>query len=966
MRWVTSLRPQPASGTARYGHLVSATRALEIVDGGGHFYRADFQVHTPRDTQWSGPRPAGVGDRDTWADAFVAAARDKGLHAVAITDHHDFAYFPHIKRAAAREKRPDGSGVPEGERLVVFPAVELTLSVPCQAIMILDTDFPEDRLDDVLKALHFDPVDRAAEYVPQPTALQDSGDINDLHSKLDKNEWLKGRYIVLPNVTPTGHKTLLRTSFQAKYRDMVCVGGYLDGSVTELDKQKHLGDKRKLGGLDRNWGNKRLALFQTSDARSADFSTLGSHATWVKWAEPTAEALRQACLAHESRLAHSEPALPISWISRVVVSQSKFMGRVDVALNPQYTALIGGRGTGKSTILDYVRWALCDQPAQAAEDDEVADPRVRQRRLIEATLKPFDAHVEVHCVINGIVHIVRRDASDGSVQLKVGDANWEHVRESAIQSLLPIQAYSQKQLSSVAIRVDELLRFVTSPIQRELEDVGRRRGEITDRLRENYGTLQRYRSLTAEIERSELRARSIGEQAQSLRDGLSGISDEDRKILDTKTAYDDVRSAQKEWHHRLEGAQSDLAALIASVRASADGLKSPATVPDGVAGELKAMLEATRGALVELRDGLDALSTATGQAVASGGTFAVQSKALTTKLAENDAAYAAVKERSSTHQAKLEELSKLERERQTAADLAQKQRKEREALGDPAAVHKELRQGLTDARKERTQALDEQCAALTTLSGGMIKASLSPGRGFETTHTKFKALIAGSNVRSNKVADFFDELVRESDPAATWELVLDELESLMLLEQDAEVTSEQTPVLSRLGLAVADQTRLAPRLTPDGWLDLSLTELADYPDFEYRANENDYIPFSAASAGQQASALLGTLLSQRGTPLIIDQPEDDLDSDTVQQIVSSIWESKTGRQIIFSSHNANLVVNGDADLVLVCAHVNTGDQSAGHIKVEGAIDVKDVRDEITAVMEGGERAFKLRKDKYGF
>ncbi len=197
-------------------------------------------------------------------------------------------------------------------------------------------------------------------------------------------------------------------------------------------------------------------------------------------------------------------------------------------------------------------------------------------------------------------------------------------------------------------------------------------------------------------------------------------------------------------------------------------------------------------------------------------------------------------------------------------------------------------------------------------------------------------------------------------------MVLEELESLMLLETDVDVNSEQTPTLSRLEFAVADQKKIIPKLTPDGWLDLSLTELADFPEFEYRAKEDEYIPFDSASAGQQASALLATLLSQGGTPLIIDQPEDDLDSDTVQEIVAKIWESKSGRQLIFSSHNANLVVNGDADLVLVCAYVNAGDQSAGHIMEQGAIDVAAVRDQITAVMEGGEKAFRLRKEKYGF
>jgi chromosome segregation protein len=940
-----------------------STRHKELTDYGGHFYRSDFQVHTPRDTQWDGARPA---DRDAWADLFVTAARNKGLNAVAISDHHDFAYFPYIKRAAMREKHSDGTDVAEVERLIVFPALELTLSVPCQGIMILDADFPEDRLDDVLKAMHFDPVDPAMDALPQTNVLPDSGDVGALHEKLDKNDWLKGHYIILPNVTPSGHKTLLRTSFQGKYIAWGAVGGYLDGSVSELEKPKHAGEKRILEGLDVNWGFKRLALFQTSDARKADFSTLGEHSTWVKWAKPTAEAIRQACLAQESRISQADPAMPNVWLSRIVVSNSKFMGRVDVSLNPQYTALIGGRGTGKSTLLDYVRWALCDQPARPTEDDEVADPRVRQRKLVEATLKPYDAHVEVHCVINGITHTVRRHAGDGTVQLKVGEGQFEQVTEAAIQSLLPIQAYSQKQLSSVAIRVEELLRFVTSPIQRQLEELDRKRQGVAGRLRENYGTLQRHRNLSADIDRGELRIRSFAEQAQALRDGLAGISEDDRKVLDGKAAHDDLRSAQTGWLQHVGAAEGNLTSLGDALDSSLGALTLPAAVPESLTTEANELLAAAQEALTGLRSTIHGLEVDFKALLQDAGAVAVPSEVLSAKLTEYDYAYSAVKERSSAHEVKLAELAKLEEQQRTSRELVQRQHNERDSLGRPAEKHREFRAELAAARKERIGALVAECEALSTSSDGMIRASLSTNRGFDAVQAKFRALISGSNVRANKIDAFFEELAKESDPAVTWETVLEELESLTLLELDADVSSEQTPTLSRLGLTVADQKRLAPKLTPDGWLDLSLSELSDVPEFEYRAKEGEYILFDAASAGQQASALLGTLLSKGGTPLMIDQPEDDLDSDTVLQIVSKIWLSKSRRQLIFSSHNANLVVNGDADLVLVCSYRNAGDQSAGHIKQEGAIDVAAVRDEITSVMEGGERAFRLRKEKYGF
>lgn len=154
--------------------------------------------------------------------------------------------------------------------------------------------------------------------------------------------------------------------------------------------------------------------------------------------------------------------------------------------------------------------------------------------------------------------------------------------------------------------------------------------------------------------------------------------------------------------------------------------------------------------------------------------------------------------------------------------------------------------------------------------------------------------------------------------------------------------------------------------TPDGWLSLALTPIEDHPVFEYKTRDSDYIDFVDASAGQQATALMRVLLADTGPPLLIDQPEDDLDSQVIQDIVGRLWSAKSHRQLIFASHNANLVVNGDADLVVGCDYRIAGDQSGGRIKVEGAIDQATVREEIATVMEGGEKAFRLRKEKYGF
>ncbi len=197
-----------------------------------------------------------------------------------------------------------------------------TLGLARQALLILDADFPDDRLPAVLQALAITPHDPAKASLPDVKALDHISSLADLHKKLDEHDWLRGRYIVLPNASDSGHKSIMRKGMQAEYNDMPCVGGYLDGSIDKVGT----GNLRIFAGEDAAWGNKSLAIFQTSDARSADFAKLGLPSTWVKWAEPTAEALRQACLGRQSRIAHVDPQVPTVFVSRLAVSNSKFLG----------------------------------------------------------------------------------------------------------------------------------------------------------------------------------------------------------------------------------------------------------------------------------------------------------------------------------------------------------------------------------------------------------------------------------------------------------------------------------------------------------------------------------------------------------------------------------------------------------------------------------------------------------------
>ncbi len=115
------------------------------------------------------------------------------------------------------------------------------------------------------------------------------------------------------------------------------------------------------------------------------------------------------------------------------------------------------------------------------------------------------------------------------------------------------------------------------------------------------------------------------------------------------------------------------------------------------------------------------------------------------------------------------------------------------------------------------------------------------------------------------------------------------------------------------------------------------------------------------SLGQRASALILFVLSQKENDLIIiDQPEDDLDNQTIyEDVIKLIREMKPNAQFIFATHNPNIPVLGDAELVHACAFIDD------KVQVDsGSVDTPQVQQTIIRIMEGGKEAFHRRKEIY--
>jgi energy-coupling factor transporter ATP-binding protein EcfA2 len=145
-------------------------------------------------------------------------------------------------------------------------------------------------------------------------------------------------------------------------------------------------------------------------------------------------------------------------------------------------------------------------------------------------------------------------------------------------------------------------------------------------------------------------------------------------------------------------------------------------------------------------------------------------------------------------------------------------------------------------------------------------------------------------------------------------------------------------------------------------LQMEIVQIEDQVKIELNVATNEQPIFKDAaelSRGQKCTALLPLLLARTQNPLIIDQPEDNLDNHFIYEtVVNSIQRLKGKRQMIFITHNANIPVLAEADLVIVM----NSDGKVGYIEKSGSID--ECRDQIVDLLEGGNEAFELRRKRY--
>jgi type III restriction enzyme len=784
--------------------------------------------------------------------------------------------------------------------------------------------------------------------------------VDDVRDRLNENGVFRNRFILLPNVNDGGDDSILRTGFFQHYKTMHCVGGYVDGAL------EGYGKRNIIDGNDDAWGNKKIGVIQTSDFRTADFSRLGRHLTWVKWSESTPEAIRQACLSPASRLRFSSPILPETWISALEVTASKFFSSFRIELNPQVNAVIGGRGSGKSTILEYVRWALCDQPygEQGEEGSELPDYVRRRKSLISNTLMNAGGEVRLHLVRNGVLHRIRREASTGRVFLQIADQPEQATTEEVVQSLASIQGYSQKQLSHVSVRRQELERLLTTPVAQELSNIEAEIRSAASSLRQAFERIEVRRNLEGQFRAIEQDLASKNERLRVLSEEVRDLPEAQRKDIEEHPAYrageklvNDYRSILVTSENSVQGARETLLKLIRGLPEV--GTCQPNSDLTTVRVEIDSKLRQFDGQIQSMVEAMHASF----QEIS--GHLAEAER----RILEHNGRYAAASSENSSLQERLDSLRAVTTEIARADAAKAAFAVQLEGLSDSNEILTMHRQRWLVETNRKEQLLATQAASLTGDQEERLRVLVRRSSDIGLLKTAVQDAVRGAGITTPEKFDtLIGRLLSAQDPVATWLLLGEELIALARVGPfpSTGAALPNTPQLSAANFKEQELRRVASKLSPTAAFELTLYSPDVIPIFEYRTDGGEYIPFENASPGQQATALIQLLLGQSRGPLLIDQPEDDLDNTTILDVAERVWGSKEKRQIIFSTHNPNLVVIGDAELVIHCDYCQPGTSTRVQVSHQGAIDNPVICEVITRVMEGGEEAFDLRKQKYGF
>ena len=661
---------------------------------------------------------------------------------------------------------------------------------------------------------------------------------------------------------------------------------------------------------------------------------------------------------------------------RVEVNSTLCGESFQLSFNDGFTAIIGGRGTGKSTVLEYLRFGI--GRAVFDIDGEHEGEALRLVDLIEETLP--GGYVRVHLIRDGVEEEWTRTYDDHSViEVKRKDGSTDSITPEIAQERFHARGYHQKQLSSLRVssaeQADQITGIAAAELVAEQGVNAQQLANAATALAISFKKVGQRWETEARIERAAHRIQDLQKRRTVLQDTLKakGVSSAAQQALKIAPEY----ARGKQYFTDAKDALNELSAEISAMQESLpDRLPDPELTDhtdfDPIRKAIKLVAAFKKDALSKLSD----IVTKANQLESALG---AEDKRFDASLSAFNQQYKKAQAEQREHKELLDSLVKLNTELEEAEKNHKATIEQGNRLKSAETDFAKARKAIDELHRARNALLEKAADHANTMSAHRLRASVFPYLPSEAQANALLTLLEGSHARDieEQVPVYLKTSTSES-----WRGFCDELLDLhhrkirltyggMPQSADSETVALVKKLLAFASLTDRMADQVWQRLTAEKVEQVLVALPNAHIQFEYQNQSGQFIPFTQASAGEQAAALLTLLLNQQAGTLVIDQPEEDLDNRIIMDVVRLLWTTKINRQLIFATHNANFVVNGDADKVVVVGAVGVGSASkSGQNKVavalDGAIETPAVRDAITTIMEGGKEVFELRGRKYAF
>jgi len=761
---------------------------------------------------------------------------------------------------------------------------------------------------------------------------------------------------------------------------------------------------------------------------------IGFRHTWIKMSHPSIESLRQAFLDRGSRirfgLACPDDQYTYPRIHRVMVRGGAFLRQMEeIHWSPNLNCLIGSRGTGKSTLLDYMRVAL----DRLREED--SPPSLRKEvegRVRDTTGSTVCVEVDLETQ-GGSYHVVYTGEGGGKRQVFPTGAT-ESDPQLDVRALFPCRILSQREIDHIVGQRDRvaLHKLLNDFIHRELSDLEREEQGLQGKINQIEAALatkseNQKRRTVLETERRDLENRL--ESQKRLSELLPHWQTVETERDFFERLFKECEEVITLWRERLEELELKSTLLTEDLHKTPNAglVADAAQTADVAVQKLRAAVETAISTFEQATcvndSSLRVLYRERWQPLFE--QIRQQFEAEQERARAKDASVQAIAEIPQRLLGLRAELSALDRER---VEIEQLEGERRVALSALRQVwHRQ-----TETRQRKAEELMER---LRPHPGGKpyveIRVEHQADRD-EIVKRLTDRIPDKRRLDRDDIKELVERLASEV-PDGSRSTLMERFITEVRAGVDGRILEKTLPDRRRevlLSAFPASQLRL-----------LETERIPDYVMyFVYRQDGTLAGPIDKVSAGQQGTAILNLLLAAGQEPLIVDTPEEGLDNEGVYaELVPLFRREKEKRQIIIVTHNANLPVNADAEGIValeaagfvpddvlknivdnsgqslnqdqqrhlgelirwsdwetkvahylrdsqgwlqtvtekVVREIGNARQAEGRVKVMvgptgahevavGALDTPSVKRAVQDIMEGSEEAFRRRREKYGF